>query len=719
MNSLSTPMPIRLNGRLLFASRLLYLLLFLICLGMFSTSLWYKFMQGTSGCDSIYNAAWAAQGNWCTEWFQAIADLRVTAVAFESYFVGLRVIAALPFFMLSLLLVRRHSQELRILLLAGLLLVIGISGTWFNPFWEWGGWWLEEFSPYPALHIFSPILTYLLVCGAFLFACLFPNGRFVPRWSRWLAGSWLLLSAGNIFLPETIFAMGNWLFPLHSLVPFVYVLLGIGIIIFRYRQQATAIQRQQIKWITLGMVLIAFNFLIDFAVFDLYETFTGSYPLSNGQQAVYWELGQDTLSHLSQFALGICFGFAVFRRRLWGINPILNRTLVYGGLTLLIVAIYIGIVGGLGLLFQIQTNPLIGLVATGIIAVLFQPLRDGLQRGVNRLLYGERDDPTAVLTRLAQQMETAASTDILANLVQTIAHTLKIPHAAIWLPVSENQFDPVAVWGKSPKHIEMMPLTYQNKTIGRLAVAPRDEGGSFDRHEQQLLHTIAALTASTVRAVQLSDELRQSRQRIVTAREDERRRLRRDLHDGLGPQLASQTLGLEAIGQLMTTNPQKARDLLASLQTQAQEAIVDVRRLVYALRPPTLDDLGLVAALQQSANRLETEELRFSFDLHRPLPALPAAVETAVYRITQEAMTNVVRHAQANTCTIRLDCTDNTLTVTIQDDGQGLSPKYQAGVGLNSMRERAEELNGRCMIQSLPEGGTQVQAQLPLEVNDV
>ncbi|WP_420643747.1 GAF domain-containing sensor histidine kinase [Candidatus Leptofilum sp.] len=719
MKSLSTPMPIRLNGRLLFASRLLYLLLFLICLGMFSTSLWYKFVQGTSGCGSIYNAAWAAQGNWCTEWFQAIADLRVTAVAFESYFVGLRVIAALPFFMLSLLLVWRYSQELRILLLAGLLLVIGISGTWFNPFWEWGGWWLEEFSPYPALHIFSPILTYLLVCGAFLFACLFPNGRFVPHWSRWLAGSWLLLSAGNIFLPETIFAMGNWPFPLHSLVPFVYVLLGIGIIIFRYRQQATAIQRQQIKWITFGMMLIAFNFLIDFAVFDLYETFTGSYPLSNGQQAVYWELGQDTLSHLSQFALGICFGFAVFRRRLWGIDPILNRTLVYGGLTLLIVAIYIGIVGGLGLLFQTQTNPLIGLVATGIIAVLFQPLRDGLQRGVNRLLYGERDDPAAVLTRLAQQMETAATTDILAHLVQTIARTLKIPHAAIWLPVSDNQFDPAAVWGTSPEHVEMMPLTYQSKMIGHLAVAPRDAGGTFNQRERDLLNTIAALTASTVRAVQLSDELRQSRQRIVTAREDERRRLRRDLHDGLGPQLASQTLGLEAIGQLMTTHPQKARDLLASLQTQAQEAIVDVRRLVYALRPPALDDLGLVAALQQSANRLETEELRFSFDLPHPLPALPAAVETAVYRITQEAMTNVVRHAQATTCIIRLDYTDNTLSVTIQDDGQGLSPKYQAGVGLNSMRERAEELNGVCMIQSLPEGGTQVQAQLPLEVNDV
>ena len=195
--------------------------------------------------------------------------------------------------------------------------------------------------------------------------------------------------------------------------------------------------------------------------------------------------------------------------------------------------------------------------------------------------------------------------------------------------------------------MEIIPLTYQNEEIGQLVVAPRSANEQFDNRERQLLNGIAALTANTMRAVQLSDELRQSRQRIVSAREEERRRLRRDLHDGLGPQLASQTLGLEAVEQLMPTNPQKAYELLASLKGQAQEAITDVRRLVYELRPPTLDDLGLVGALQQSAARLENDgELRFAFDVPEPLPDLPAAVETAVYRITQEAMTNVVRHAR-------------------------------------------------------------------------
>ena len=233
-----------------------------------------------------------------------------------------------------------------------------------------------------------------------------------------------------------------------------------------------------------------------------------------------------------------------------------------------------------------------------------------------------------------------------------------------------------------------------------------------------MLNTIAALTANTVRAVQLSDELRRSRRRIVTAREDERRRLRRDLHDGLGPQLASQTLGLEAVAQLMPANPEKAQALLSSLKIQAQEAMLDVRRLVYDLRPPALDDLGLIGALKQSASRYATGELRFSFDVPQTLPELPAAVETAAYRIAQEAMTNVVRHAGATLCTVRLSSRDAHLIVEIRDNGRGLSPDRTCGVGLQAMKERATELNGQFRLESLPDGGTLVQARLPLEVYD-
>jgi signal transduction histidine kinase len=404
---------------------------------------------------------------------------------------------------------------------------------------------------------------------------------------------------------------------------------------------------------------------------------------------------------------------------LFDIDIIFSRTLVYGSLTGLIVLIYMAIVSGLSAMFHTQNNIASGLVATAVIAILFQPLRERLQRGVNRLLYGERDDPAAVLTRLALQMETADTpTAILPNLVQTIAHGLKIPHVAIWLPTGKNQFKPAAVWGESSGHVETIPLTYQKETIGRLIVAPRGPHEVFNRSEQQLLNTIAALTANTVRAVQLSDELRRSRRRIVTAREDERRRLRRDLHDGLGPQLASQTLGLEAVAQLMPANREKAQALLSSLKIQAQEAMLDVRRLVYDLRPPALDDLGLVGALQQSASRYAADALRFSFDVPHTLPELPAAVETAAYRIAQEAMTNVVRHAGATLCTVRLSCRDAHLIVEIRDNGRGLSPDRTCGVGLQAMKERTTELNGQFLLESLPDDGTLVRARLPLEVQD-
>ncbi len=544
----------------------------------------------------------------------------------------------------------------------------------------------------------------------------FPNGRLLSR--RWWPITALVILAmlgmevSQVFIPwdenwsGPLEAFNVWSIPgstafFEQLIELSFILFGLGVAgtwiavgVRFYRSRE--IERMQMKWlIYAGGITILSSQLNDVS-------------LNNP----YWP-------HIVPIFLPLGIGIAILRHRLFDIDIIIQRTLVYGILTTLIVGIYIGVVNGLGALFHTQPNTTGGLIATAVIAVLFQPVRHLLQRAANRLLFGQRDDPTAVLAQLAQQMETADSpADILPNLVHTIAYTLKIPHVAIWLPTSENQFEPVATWGESPEHVEMIALTFQNGMIGRLVVAPRSVNETFNHNEKQLLHTIAALTANTVRAVQLSNELGRSRQRIVTAREDERRRLRRDLHDGLGPQLASQTLGLDAVEQLLPTNPEKAHQLLVSLKRQAQEAISDVRRLVYALRPPALDDLGLLGALQQNATRYERGDLRFTLDVPKPLPALPAAVETAVYRITQEAMTNIVHHAQATVGTIRLACADHHLVVEICDNGQGLSPEHRSGVGLQSMRERAAELNGQFMIESRPEGGTKVRARLPLEVTD-
>jgi signal transduction histidine kinase len=551
----------------------------------------------------------------------------------------------------------------------------------------------------------------------------FPDGKLQsPRW-RIVAFAAILGMICGMFTafhsdPILVMDIGNPDLPdlktsdhfLEGLAIVSVALLIIGILgsltsVFIRFRRSIATERLQMKWLVYSaLVTISLSFLPFIITLLL--------PFSPAIEQI-----NNFISTGLVLIIPVACGVAIIRHRLWDIDIIISRTLIYGSLTTLIVAIYLVIVGGSGIVFQTQNNALGGLAAAGVIAVLFQPLRERLQRRVTRMLYGERDDPVAVLTRLAHHSETAETpTTVLPNLVQTIAHMLKIPYVAIRLPDGVGHMEVIAFWGEASDDMQTMALTFQKEIIGDLIVAQRGPKDEFNRHEQDLLGTIAALTATTVRGVQLSDELRRSRQRIVTAREEERRRLRRDLHDGLGPLLASQVLGLEAVAQFMPTDIEKAQSLLGSLKTQAHEAILDVRRLVYDLRPPALDDLGLIGALRQSASRFETGVLRFSFDVPTSLPELPAAVETAIYRIAQEAMTNVVHHAQAMRCTVRLICTDADVLVEVRDNGRGLSQNYQTGVGLQAMKERATELNGEFFVDLLPDGGTRVQAKLPLEV---
>jgi signal transduction histidine kinase len=261
---------------------------------------------------------------------------------------------------------------------------------------------------------------------------------------------------------------------------------------------------------------------------------------------------------------------------------------------------------------------------------------------------------------------------------------------------------------------------------------------------QRIRHDNEASWEELVRCnLRLEQMLRQSeadlqryREQLVTMREDERRRLRRDLHDGLGSTLAGLTFGLDATRSLLKQNPKHAGTLLAELKAQTQGAITDIRRLVYDLRPPVLDDLGLVGALyEQAANyglvgdglskeqrkTSRTNDLIVSVEAPEYLPPLPGAVEIACYRITQEAMTNVVRHARAHACHVRLsiDEIENMLELEITDDGLGLPEDHCAGVGLNSMRERADELGGTCVVCAVSStGGTRVLTRLPLPTRE-
>jgi signal transduction histidine kinase len=473
-------------------------------------------------------------------------------------------------------------------------------------------------------------------------------------------------------------------------------------------------ERQQVKWFLYATVpaVGCFSFiLLSYIIVDFTEVVFGTpfIPFSGSY---------DDVHYVAAFALLIVPVFtyiAIVRYHLYDIDAVINRTLVYGTLTACVVGIYVLAVVALGALFQTQGNLAVSLSATGFVAVVFQPLRGRLQRGVNRLMYGERDDPYAVVSRLGKRLETTLAPDtVLPTVVETIAQALKLPYAAILLK-EEYGYTTAASYGSPRGEPETLPLVYQREEIGRLVLSPRAPGEAFSDADRSLLEDLARQAEVAVHAVRLTTDLRHSRERLVATREEERRRLRRDLHDGLGAQLAGLNVQAGALRRLIPTDPDAADEVVVELRDELRSAIADIRRLVYDLRPPALDDLGLVEALRRLAERYgsEGEQLRVIVEAPEALPYLPAAVEVAVYRITQEALTNVVRHARARSCVVRLAVNED-VALEIVDDGVGIPAQRGAGVGLSSMHERASELGGSCVVQSVPKGGTQVLVRLPL-----
>lgn len=250
-----------------------------------------------------------------------------------------------------------------------------------------------------------------------------------------------------------------------------------------------------------------------------------------------------------------------------------------------------------------------------------------------------------------------------------------------------------------------------------MVVAQRGPGDPLTPADRRLLMAIAKQVGPAAYAVRLTADLQRSRERLITTREEERRRLRRDLHDGLGPTLATLALKTDTARNLLKSDIAAVDALLVELQSQLESALGDIRRLVYELRPPALDELGLVGALKEQGLQYEQNGLSVSIDAPQPLPALSAAVEVALYRITAEALTNAMRHAQASICKVRFSVpAEDTLQLEIADNGVGISPETTKGVGLNSMRERASELGGTCAIQERLGGGTLIIARLPLSL---
>jgi len=550
---------------------------------------------------------------------------------------------------------------------------------------------------------------------------LFPDGRLPsPRWRpvAWAAGVGMVATMlGSALNPVARMDAEDQLRPnpfgIQGAGPAMDVLLNAGglllliafvgsivALVLRFRR-SSGIDRQQLKWLAYATVLLVVSIVLSAVVY-------AAVPQDNlGAQA------NILLTSLALLGIPLAASVAILRYRLYDIDLIIYRTVLYGLLTASVIVLYVALVMLMGLLFQTQTGWAGALVATGIVAVLFQPLRERLQKAVSRLLYGERDEPYAVLTRLSRRLRaTLEPEQALQTIVDTVAQALKLPFVAIALAEATG-FRIVGEFGRPSGEPLILPMVYQGDTVGRLMVSWRGPNEPFGRSEVDLLEDIAQQAGAAAHTVRLTRDLQRSRERLVTAREEERRRLRRELHDGLGPELASLSLKLGAARNLIPRAPDRADAVLAELTAQVQGTLAGIRRMAYDLRPPALDELGLVPAVRESASSQAEGGPRVVVEAPDSLPDLPAAVEVAAYRIATEAVTNVARHANADHVVVRFDLTD-ALELTIQDDGGGIPAKARAGVGITSMRERAAELGGRVDVEAVPGGGTRVRARLPL-----
>ena len=618
--------------------------------------------------------------------------------------------AALLSMALAWVLFRQKLNERMVVFLSFYLLVFGISSGPLGAL----------FSLYPNAEplilkfmegiLFGPMTIALLI--------LFPNGRLVPSWTRWIVLASLPLIPVSLVIEDLFSATFSstliWVGIVWSFAVFYFALYAQ---IYRYRKTSSLPERQQTKWFVFGIALWLLFIMISTVPYIKIQSLLPGSPLP------WWISVGQLIWYSSTTIIPISLTIAVWRYRLYDIDIIINRTLVYGVLTASTMGIYVVFVGLLGNLFQGQSGSFIAFLTTGLVAVLFQPLRNRLQGMVNHMMYGERDNPISILSKLGKQMErTTSPHDALWGIVETIAQTLKLPYAAIEFE-KNDRLNVIASFGQPLKETVRFPIIYQTENIGSLVVSPRFPNEPFSDIDNSLLENVAGQTGAVAQAARLTEDLLRSRQNLVTAREEERRRIRRDLHDGLGPTLASQGLKIAAVSQLLTIDPEKAQKILEELASQNETSVAAIRRLVYGLRPAALDELGLISAIRDYATELDQGAYKtvLVVDIDTPnedLPTLSAAIEVAAYRIATEALTNVSRHSRANKCIVSFKVTSKlgrqTLHLEITDDGSGLVADRKTGVGLTSMRERAEEIGGSFRINSNPGQGTQVVAHLPL-----
>jgi signal transduction histidine kinase len=545
-----------------------------------------------------------------------------------------------------------------------------------------------------------PITDWVLWLGAWLwlpgFAVLvtvlvqlYPDGRVTTRRAGWLlrtttvaiaaASVALAIAPGSVRDSDTptavnpvgwsagSFVLSVLSFPL-LLACMVASFIGVG----RRLWRAPAPLRQQLAWLGTAVVVTL---------------------LGKGLVPVEW------ISSGSLALIPVAVAVGVLRYRLLGIETVIRRTLLYAPLTALVALAFTGLTAGLaGLL---PDGPLPNLLAAGVVVLGIAPARDVLQRGVDRLVRGPRVDPLRAVAGVGAAALSGEDAGLVQRVLESVAAALRARYVAVLGPEGEA----LASVGQPAGPDSRVPLRHGDRNLGCLVLA-----GDPD---PQLVAALAPQVAIVVRAVGLNADLDAARQHAVGAALVERGRLRRDLHDGLGPSLSGVALGLEAAAARFEADPPTARTMLTRVHAEVTSAVGEVHRLLEGLRPPELSTYGLAAALRE---RLTVPGAGPEITIAAPvaLPPLNPDVELAAFRIVCEAVTNVRKHAAAQRCDVDLHISAGQLHLRVQDDGVGIRPDAGGGVGLVSMRQRAEEVGGRFRVSEPPNGGTLVQAELPV-----
>lgn len=516
-------------------------------------------------------------------------------------------------------------------------------------------------------------------------------------------GSNLLSLALPATAPSPDFADWSVLLPVSVMASRVVPILVALTLLWQYRHVETTDERRRMQWVIYSFLFVATLYLA------LYQVPAGllDRPLVSEQvQALIFVIAP------------VALGAAVLRFGIFDLQIILRRSLVYGALTVALVVIpalaTLTLAEALGLH---PTGLELALIVALVVAVLFQTLRARLKRRISKLIFGDRDDPYELVSQLGSRLQSSAPAETLLSAVaETVARALRLPYVAIELDSPDGVVD-AEHYGERQGTVLTLPLVNQGERVGRLLLDPGVGREPFGPADRKLVELLTQQVGFAAQSVLLTGRLQRSLQRAVVAREEERRRMRRDIHDGLGPMLAASKMQLELARQLLGQRPDVVPPILNELVETQKAVILDVRTLVEGLRPPVLDQLGLVSAIRERANALSIGDrgqgITFTVEAADDVEPLPAAVEVGAYRVALEAMTNVVRHAQAERCWVRLWRADG-LLLEVADDGRGLPDVYRAGVGVNSMRERATELGGSCSILPGAGGGTVVLARFPV-----